>query len=102
MSLFLTGLISNFLFRFFWLFIPGVVLLITGVFISPCLVVGALVILVDAILSLVEQLRIRKAFLEDSDNPDFRAFQDALSGDGKWTDNVKAILENKVKDNKED
>ncbi|MBQ3074048.1 MAG: hypothetical protein IJD19_05255 [Ruminococcus sp.] len=76
--------------------------MITGVFISPCLVVGALVILVDAILSLVEQLRIRKAFLEDSDNPDFRAFQDALSGDGKWTDNVKAILENKVKDNKED
>lgn len=101
-SLLLTGFISNFLFRFFWLFIPGVVLLITGVFIRPCLVVGALVILVDAILSLVEQLRIRKAFLEDSDNPDFRAFQDALSGDGKWTDNVKDVLENKVKDNNED
>lgn len=102
MSLFLTGFISNFLFRFFWLFIPVVVLLITGVFIRPCLVVGALVILVDAILSLIEQLRIRKAFLEDSDNSDFRAFQDALSGDGKWTDNVKDVLENKVKDNNED
>lgn len=102
LSLFLTGFISNFLFRFFWLFIPGAVLLVAGVFIRPCLAVGALVILVDAILSLAEQLRIRRAFLEDSDNPDFRAFQDALSNDGKWTDNVKDVLENKVKDNNED
>ncbi len=102
MSLFVIGFITNFLFHYFWLFLSGVILIIAGIFLKPCLFAGALIILVDAVLSFAEQSRIRKAFLSDSDNADFRAFQDALSGDGKWTDNIKDVLENKVKDNNED
>ena len=72
--------------------------LIIGIFVEPCLFVGLALLLIDIVLSLIEQLRIRKAFLEESDNPDFRAFQDALSKDGNWKDNVSELLNQKISD----
>ena len=97
-SLFIIGFITNILFHFFWLFIPCIILLIIGIFVEPCLFVGLALLLIDIVLSLIEQLRIRKAFLEESDNPDFRAFQDALSKDGNWKDNVSELLNQKISD----
>ena len=87
-SLFIIGFITNILFHFFWLFIPCIILLIVGIFVKPCLYIGLALLLIDILLSLIEQFRIRQAFLEESDNPDFRAFQDALSKDGNWRDNL--------------
>ena len=97
-SLFIIGFITNILFHFFWLFIPCIILLIIGIFVKPCLYIGLALLLIDILLSLIEQFRIRQAFLEESDNPDFRAFQDALSKDGNWKDNIGELLSQKMSD----
>ena len=97
-SLFIIGFITNILFHFFWLFIPCIILLSVGIFVKPCLYVGLALLLIDILLSLIEQFRIRQAFLKESDNPDFRAFQDALSKDGDWKDNLGELLNQKISD----
>ena len=97
-SLFIIGFVTNILFHFFWLFIPCVILLIIGIFVKICLYIGLALLLIDIVLSLIEQFRIRQAFLEESDNPDFRAFQDALSKDGNWKDNIGEFLNQKISD----
>ena len=97
-SLFVFGFLTNILFRFFWLFLPGIILLIVGIFVKPCLYVGLALLLIAVLLSLVEQFSLRQAFLEESDNPDFRAFQDALSKDGNWKDNIDELLSQKISD----
>ena len=81
---------------FFWLFIPCIILLIVGIFVKPCLYVGLALLLIDILLSLIEQFRIRQAFLKEGDNPDFQAFQDALSKDGNWRDNIGELLNQKI------
>ena len=97
-SLFIIGFITNILFHFFWLFIPCIILLIVGIFVKPCLYIGLALLLIDILLSLIEQFRIRQSFLEESDNPDFRAFQDALSKDGNWRDNIGELLNQRISD----
>lgn len=95
-SLFVFGFLQNFFLHFFWLFIPAVILLIVGIFIKPCLYIGGIVLVADLIASLVEQLLIRKTCLSDSDNPDFKAFQDALFANGDWKENVDEYVKNQI------
>ena len=97
-SLFIIGFITNILFHFFWIFIPCIILLIIGIFVNPCLFIGLALLLIDIVLSLIEQLRIRQAFLKKSDNPDFRAFQEALSKDGSRKDHIDELLKQKMSD----
>jgi hypothetical protein len=97
-SLFVIGFITNILFHYFWLFLPCVVLLIIGIFVKPCLYIGLVILLIDIVLSFIEQIRIRQTVLKESDNPDFRAFQDALSKDGDWKDNIGELLNQKISD----
>ena len=52
----------------------------------------------DIILSLLEQIRIRQTCLKESDNPDFKEFQDALSKDGNWIENIGELVEQKRAD----
>ena len=85
-SLFIIGFITNILFHFFWLFIPCIILLIIGIFVKPCLYIGLALLLIDILLSLIEQFRIRQAF------------QDALSKDGNWRDNIGELLNQKMSD----
>ena len=98
LSLFIIGCITNFLFRYFWLLIPGVILLLVGIFVDVCLYIGLALLVVDGILSLAEQLMIRKTFLSDSENPDFQRFQKALSKDGSWVENFKETVEQKTEE----
>ena len=95
-SLFFIGLVTNIMFRFSWLFVPGIILLIVGIFFKPCLWAGIAALAIDLLVSLIDQLRIRKAFFEESDSPDFVAFQDALSKDGNWMDNLGELLNQKI------
>ena len=81
-SLFLIGFITNILFHFFWLFVPSVILLIIGIWVDWCLYAGLALLGIDIIASFVEQMKIRQAMLSDSDNEQFRKFQDAVSKDG--------------------
>ena len=95
-DLFFFGFFSNIVFYYLWLFIPAVILLIVGIFVRICLYIGLAILLFDIILSLIDQLNIRKEFLTESDNPDFREFQDALSKDGNWKDNIDELINKKL------
>lgn len=90
--LFVLGIITNFLFHFFWLLIPALLLLLIGIFIRPCLYIGLALLALDALLSLLGQFRLRRAFMRNSDNAYFTAFQDALSKDGSWFRNLTDFL----------
>lgn len=75
--------LTNFLLHFFYLFIPGIVLCIVGIWVKSCLWIGLAILGLDVILSIIEQLRIRKAAMTHSDNPEFNALMDAFySPDG--------------------
>ena len=97
-SLFLIGWITDILFRFFWLFLPAVLLILIGIASKTCLYIGVGLLLLDILLSLIDQLLLCQTCLHDSDNPDFQAFQDAISKDGSWRDNIGALLQEKMSD----
>ena len=71
---------TNFLFHFFYLFFCGMILCIIGIWVKPCLWIGLAILGLDAILSIIEQLRIRKAIVTPSDNPEFNELMDAFCG----------------------
>lgn len=84
LGLFISGVLTNMLFHFFWLSIPCIIIFILSIFISSLSPIGLLILTIDFVLSLIEQFRIRAAFLADSDNPDFQRFQKIMSRDGDW------------------
>ena len=87
--------LTNFLFHFFYLSIPGIILCIVGIWIKSCLRIGLAVLGLDLILSIIEQLRIRKAAVTPSDNPEFDELMDAFCGpDG--LEAVKKIVDAKI------
>ena len=61
--------------------------------------IAIVLFLVDLVLSVIEQLKIKKAFMEDSDNPDFQQFQDFLSRDSDWLKNTKDFIERNIENN---
>ena len=76
--------------------IPGIILCIVGIWAKSFLWVGLAVLGLDVILSIIEQLRIRKAAVTPSDNPEFNELMDALCGpDG--LDAFKRIVDEKNK-----
>ena len=77
-KMFLLFVLTNFLFRFFYLFIPGTVLCVVGIWSQTYLYVGLAVLGLDLILSIVEQVRIRNAAVGQSENPDFNEKMDKL------------------------
>lgn len=89
-NLFFIGLITNILFHYFWLFIPSIVLLIAGIWKDACLLIGIVLLALDVVLSIWEQLKIRKAFLSDSEHP---TFQDTLFKKGNWLENAKEVVD---------
>ena len=72
-KMFLLGLLLNFFIRYALLFLPGLILNIIGIWSKKCLAIGLAMWIVDLVASFVEQLRIRKAVLSESDNPDYSA-----------------------------
>ena len=61
--------------------------------------IAIVLFLVDLVLSVIEQLKIKKAFMEDNDNPDFQQFQDFLSRDSDWLKNTKDFIERNIENN---
>ena len=97
-SLFLMGFIMNYLYHFFWLFVPSIILLIVGFFIEGCRHVGLVLLLIDIIASFIEQMRIRKVMISESDNEQFRQFQDIVSKDGNVFENIRNYVEDKAEE----
>ena len=87
--------LTNFLFHFFYLSVPGIILCIIGIWAKPCLWIGLAILGLDVILSIIEQLRIRKAAVTPSDNPEFNELMDAFcSPDG--LEAVRRIVDAKI------
>ena len=99
LSLFIFGFFQNFFFHFFWIFVPSAILLIVAIFVKYCLYIGIVGLIIDVIVSFIEQLLIRKACISDSDSPDFKAFQEALSADGDWKDNLDKYVNRQISNN---
>ncbi len=74
--------LTNFLFHFFYLSVPGIILCIVGFWNQTCLWIGLGILMLDLILSIIEQLRIRKAAVAESDNPEFNQLMDVFCNDG--------------------
>ena len=94
-GMFWFSVLTNFLFHFFYLFLPGFVLCIAGIWVKSCLRIGLAILLLDLGLSIVEQMRIRKALLT-STNPDVKDLVDALCGPGGLEDFGK-VLDERIK-----
>lgn len=87
--------LTNFLFHFFYLSVPGIILCIVGILVKSCLWIGLAILGLDVILSIIEQLRIRKAAVTPSDNPEFNELMDAFCGpDG--LESVRKIVDAKT------
>ena len=88
--------LTNFLFHFFYLSIPGIILCIVGIWVKSCLWIGLAILGLDVILSIIEQLRIRKAAVSPSDNPEFNELMDAFCSPGGFEAFGK-VLDEKIK-----
>lgn len=97
LKMFLFGLCLNFFIRYALLFLPGLLLCIIGTWSKKCLAIGLALWLVDLVLSVVEQLRIRKATLSESDNEEFNELMDAFYG----PDSFGALMEERKKQDPE-
>ncbi len=95
-NLFLMGLIANIVFRYFYLFVPALILLILGIRVRELLYVGLCLLSIDIIISIVEQLRMRKTLINDNDNPNFTEFQDLITKDDNWSGNIKDFVNAKI------
>lgn len=98
MSLFIVGVIMNFVVRHALLFISGLALILIlepGSFFHY---VGIVMLVFDFLLSLGLQMGIRKEVMSETDNPDIQRIQAALSKEGNWVNNVKDIVDDKLDD----
>ena len=87
--------LTNFLFHFFYLSVPGMILCIVGIWVKSCLWIGLAILVLDVFLSIVEQLRIRKVAMTPSDHPEFNELMDAFCGsDGLGA--VKKVVDSKI------
>lgn len=91
--------LSNFVFHFFYLFVPGIILCIVGIRVRVCLWIGLAILGFDLILSLIEQMLIRKAAVSKSDNPEFNEMMDAFCGPGGIED-FRKVFEQKPESSK--
>ena len=98
MSLFIVGVIMNMVVRHLLLFASGFALIILMEKGSFFYYVGIVMIIFDFLLSLGLQMGIRKEVMSESDNPEIQRIQAALAKGGRWTDNVKDIVDEKIED----
>ena len=87
--------LTNFLFHFFYLSVPGIILCIVGIWVKSCLWIGLAILGLDVILSIIEQLRIRKAAVTPSDNPEFNELMGAFYGPN-GLESVRKIVDTKI------
>ena len=77
-SLFLIGFIVNFFFRYSILFFPGIIMLIVGIWVDRCFYVALVLLAIDLVLSLIQQLKVRRMFLSLTGNNPFIQFQNTM------------------------
>lgn len=95
-KMFWSFVLTNFLFHYFYLSVPGIILCIVGIWVKSCLWIGLAILGLDVILSIIEQLRIRKAAVAHSDNQEFNELMDAFCSPGGFEAFGK-VLDEKMK-----
>lgn len=98
-SMFFLGVLLNFIIRNFLLFAAGIVLCIMGIWIPTCRYMGIAALILDLILSVIQQIEIRSAVLSESDNPEFNELMDSFYGVDE--DAIKAAAEQEAAENAE-
>lgn len=88
--------LTNFMFHFFYLSVPGIILCIVGIWVKSCLWIGFAILGLDVILSIVDQLRIRKVAVAHSDNQEFNELMDTFCNSGGFEAFGK-VLDEKIK-----
>lgn len=92
-KLFWLGFLMNLMKKFF-LFIPGLVLCIIGIWINPCLYIGIALFVFDAVISYAEQWQMKKT-VESNDNPDFQQWADIMTQDD-WQEEIKKAINDRI------
>ena len=92
-TLFWLGFLLNIV-RLFWIGIPAVILLMIGIWVRPCLYIGAILFLVLLTVALVQQLQIKKMAETDND-PDFAPFAEAMCSDN-WREQIVSMVNEKI------
>lgn len=87
--------LTNFLFHFFFLSVPGIILCVVGIWVKSCLWIGLAILGLDLILSILEQLRIRNAAVTPSDNTEFNELMGAFYGP-EGLEAVRKIVDAKI------
>lgn len=77
-KLFLLMVLMGFTIRRFYLFLPGLILSLIGIGNKPCMIIGLSLLSLDLVISVIDQLQIRKASLEESDNEEVNELLDAF------------------------
>lgn len=94
--LFVLGFLIGVIIYRFYLFVPSIILMIAGNFVKPCYYIGCIILLIDLIISLIWQIRIRNLVLNNNNNPSIQKFQEAFTNDNpeeEIIDTVNAIIE---------
>lgn len=92
--LFIFNLVMNFLIRYIYLWIPGLILILIPN--SICTALGIAFLGADLAVSLIDQIRIRKASLTRSDNEEYNRLMDAALGAG-GPEEFQRVLEERMK-----
>lgn len=95
-KMFLLFVITNFFLNHFYLFVPGAILCIAGIWNKTCMEVGLAILGLDLVLSIMTQMRLRKAAVTPSDNPEFNELMDAFCGPNGM-EAVRSIVDEKIK-----
>lgn len=90
-ELFLVGIVFNFIAKFY-LCVPGLILLVIGLIARsrPFIVFGAAMLAIDLVLAVSDQFMIKQTFEEPTDNPEFKPYQDAITG-GNWREDLEKL-----------
>ena len=78
-KLFILGFLMNIV-RLFFIVIPALVLIVVGIRVKPCLIIGLALLAIVLIIALVQQLMIKHT-AETSDDPNFDPFAEAMCSD---------------------
>lgn len=96
-KLFLIGMLTNFIFRYFYLLILGLLLCIVGIWNVICLLIGITVLGLDLTLSLYDQMQIRKTVLSTSDDQEVEKILDAFYNPDSSLD-LRDIIDEKMQE----
>lgn len=98
-SLFVMGVVMDLL-KNFMLLLLALIFLVIGIGVQWCLELGLGLLVLNVVISFVQQIQIRNTTLS-SEDPDFGQWQEAmLSPD--WMQNIKEMTESKIREHNEE